>query len=703
VNVVLPAGPQGQPGDKGAPGQDGKAGATSIVVQSVEPPGANCPDGGTRIASGVDFDGDKQLVGDEIMEVTFVCNGAAGPAGARGTPGALLNVTPEPPGANCRSGGQRIAVGIDTNGNGKLDDSESSFSYVCNGETTTAPGDGGAGEPVVTCSDRSASGVLEIEPGTAFTVSGTVADAAIRPTTVMVNGVATPVASDGTFTAQLTARYGLNNVIVEKTDPSGRVTSDLCSFLVASRFVDEGSAVADAVTLRLNQAAIDDGARTGPIDSLADVAAIALNSDGLRAVLDKDLTAASPFYDDGFVEVRYLGSSLPGPNTVSASLIDGGVKLHAHIEDPQARIRVSFGVGPASVSADGDVNVDFVDVDVTFDVGQVGGRPQATIRSADVVVGAIELNFSASIDPVIDLVFGAVNGVVKQTMTNSLRATVNDQFNTTVNGIISNLAVSGLQAAFAVPRLDGTGNTPVTFGAGFSTIDASATRLLAGVSTRFTAPAAHTREPRRVPLPQGTISLDPAGSQSVAVAVHIGVLQQALQANWRGGGLDGTVAVLAAGGGNIAVTTTLPPVVFIRNDGTVGIDLVIDAGVALPFVLGGRTAVRAAGRAHASASLADDALTFSALAIDEFQFIAPGAPSDRTTAEILETILETLFTQMAERSLNDSLPRLPVPAFTVPDTLAPYGLPAGKQLGITGATLTLADRHAVLRGAFGIR
>jgi hypothetical protein len=58
---------------------------------------------------------------------------------------------------------------------------------------------------------------------------------------------------------------------------------------------------------------------------------------------------------------------------------------------------------------------------------------------------------------------------------------------------------------------------------------------------------------------------------------------------------------------------------------------------------------------------------------------------------------------MAERSLNDSLPQLPVPAFTIPEALAPYGLPAGAKLGIVAPALTLSGRHAVLRGAFGVR
>ena len=69
--------------------------------------------------------------------------GPAGPEGQPGTPGApgsLVNVTPEPAGANCPAGGQRIDVGADTNGNGVLDASEvQPPRYVCNGVAGTPP------------------------------------------------------------------------------------------------------------------------------------------------------------------------------------------------------------------------------------------------------------------------------------------------------------------------------------------------------------------------------------------------------------------------------------------------------------------------------------------------------------------------------------------------------------------------------------
>jgi hypothetical protein len=45
-----------------------------------------------------------------------------------------VNVTPEPPGPNCANGGERIDIGIDTNGDGILEPNEiQKTAYVCNG------------------------------------------------------------------------------------------------------------------------------------------------------------------------------------------------------------------------------------------------------------------------------------------------------------------------------------------------------------------------------------------------------------------------------------------------------------------------------------------------------------------------------------------------------------------------------------------
>lgn len=105
-----PAGPQGLKGDKGDTGLQG--------IQGV-----------------IGNSGVQGIKGDK---------GDIGVAGTNGTNGlnALIKTTIEPAGANCTSGGTKIEVGLDTNKNGVLDDNEvnaTQTKYVCNG-AQGAPG-----------------------------------------------------------------------------------------------------------------------------------------------------------------------------------------------------------------------------------------------------------------------------------------------------------------------------------------------------------------------------------------------------------------------------------------------------------------------------------------------------------------------------------------------------------------------------------
>ncbi|MGH7884225.1 MAG: DUF7151 family protein [Thermodesulfobacteriota bacterium] len=109
---------------------------------SDEPAGANCADGGVRIDEGLDTNGNSVLDPGEINDTTFVCNGGDGTDGSN----ALVNVTPEPAGANCANGGNKIDTGLDTSGDGILDLAEilNTF-FVCNGAQGTpgTPGEDG--------------------------------------------------------------------------------------------------------------------------------------------------------------------------------------------------------------------------------------------------------------------------------------------------------------------------------------------------------------------------------------------------------------------------------------------------------------------------------------------------------------------------------------------------------------------------------
>jgi hypothetical protein len=101
----------------------GDDGASSLLRVDSEPAGANCPAGGTRIATGIDDNGDGELDDSEVSSEFYDCSAAA------------TRVDEEEPGDNCVSGGFAIHTGTDADGDGALSDDEiEDTRYVCNGE-----------------------------------------------------------------------------------------------------------------------------------------------------------------------------------------------------------------------------------------------------------------------------------------------------------------------------------------------------------------------------------------------------------------------------------------------------------------------------------------------------------------------------------------------------------------------------------------
>lgn len=110
-------GPQGPKGDQGEPGENGTDGKDGE-------PGEK---------------GDQGPKGDQGEQGETGATGESGKNGAT----SLVSVVDEPAGENCASGGKKIELGLDVNGNGTLDedevDSESVY-YVCNGRDAEEAG-----------------------------------------------------------------------------------------------------------------------------------------------------------------------------------------------------------------------------------------------------------------------------------------------------------------------------------------------------------------------------------------------------------------------------------------------------------------------------------------------------------------------------------------------------------------------------------
>ena len=158
-------------------GLDGK---TSLTAVTTEPAGDNCENGGIKIDSGIDLNGDGTLETTEINATAYVCNGVDGNDG-------LIKTTNEAAGMNCENGGIKIDSGIDTNGNGALDDDEiTATAYICNGI------DGNNSLTKITNEDpgiNCENGGVKIDSGIDTNGNGALDDAEITATAYVCNGV----------------------------------------------------------------------------------------------------------------------------------------------------------------------------------------------------------------------------------------------------------------------------------------------------------------------------------------------------------------------------------------------------------------------------------------------------------------------------------------------------------------------------------
>lgn len=121
-------------GLNGTDGSNGTNGFNTIISTKAEDPGDNCSNGGIEFTVGLDINANNTIDAGEEVGTYYVCNGNNGSNGSDGN-NSLISVTTFSGVQNgCTDGGLRIRTGIDTNGNGVLDLSEiNATSYVCNG------------------------------------------------------------------------------------------------------------------------------------------------------------------------------------------------------------------------------------------------------------------------------------------------------------------------------------------------------------------------------------------------------------------------------------------------------------------------------------------------------------------------------------------------------------------------------------------
>ncbi len=576
--------------------------------------------------------------------------------------------------------------------------------------------------PAIGCDDPIDGGILDVTPGTRITFRGSVSDlTGVR--TVRVNGSPIAISADGTFLTPLVTRYGINFVDLAAVDGSGREASRTCAFLVADTWAPDDRTLSDTLSLRLRQEAFDDSNRSDGLDSLADVLHTVLNSRGLRDQLHAALLAANPLKpsscDQGGPfgtcllrsEVIYLDSVIGGPNRVTLTLVDGGLRATVRVENLRVRVRIHGHVAGIGYDTTGWVTFSSADVGVTFNASLASGRPRVTVRSGSVTVsvGSISTDFSGLDGAIVDIAVSLFNGSIRTLVGNTIRDYVTNNFDDILDGVLGSLDIDSLGTSFLVPRLDSAETIRLSFNVGFSSLGTTSSRMLFGVGTRLYAPPAHARPTLGAPVQRGARLLDASGTGSTAVAVHEAVLEQALHALWRGGFFDATLGSATLGGGlpagmEATMVTGLPPVVVLRADKRVELSIgAVTLILRYPALFAEPITVTLGARASLAVALAGEDFAFSDLRIEELYFSTGLASLDMGTRDTIEGFLTRLLQRVLYSALDGALPSIPIPSFTLPSSLSVYGLPAGASLGIVGPALDTEAPHFVLRGNFAVR
>jgi Glucodextranase, domain B len=592
---------------------------------------------------------------------------------------------------------------------------------------------GGSG-PAIECEGPKDGAMINAAPGSAVVFNGSV-NSPNGVTSVSVNGA--PATLSGTaFSAPVTARFGINFADVVATDKNGAQSTRTCSFLAANQWALEGGLYADTVDLKLTQAAVDDGARGGGVNSFGDMLYAVANSQGLANTLDSALKASNPlkpeacdsqtctifgcicWYSSG---VEYQALSLPGPQTVDLTLVDGGLRAHAYVPNLATRLRVHGDVGPIPYDTTGWVTFSYLDVTMTLDTQLSGGRLHASIRPGTVVtnVGTVSTAFSGVDGWIINNVLvplaqGTIKDEVKTLVTNYIA----NNFNSVLDGVLSGLDISTLGTSFNVPRLDVGWPIPLSFGVGLSSLSATPSRMLIGLSSKFSAPAAQALPSLGVAIPTGTVvdDMTVGAPSSTGVAVHVGVFNQALHALWRGGMFSATLNGSQLGNGlpaaaSVHLNALLPPVAALSGS-VVELSLgAMQLQITYPGLFGGTDGqgnplppldVELGARATSTPTLVGNDLKFGALTITELHFSTGDVSLDASTNQIVTSLLRTLLQRVIDQSLNDALPALPIPSFQLPASLLIYGVGPGS-LALVNPSLGFDPRDFVLRGRLGVQ
>lgn len=581
--------------------------------------------------------------------------------------------------------------------------------------------------PSIACNSPSDGSEKNMRPGGVLKFSGSVDDAH-GASSLTINGESVNIGRNGSFSTELTTKYGINFVDITATDTYGEENSRTCAFLVADRWHTPSDYLSDAVSFKMMQDALDDGNRNepqNPLNSLADILDTVLDSSELLERLDTQLRNSNPLKPRScdwdtwvgcahYSEIRYIREADGSPglrsddNDVQMSWVNDGMDVDLTLNDVGVRLEIDSSV---CGTLTGWLDINQLDLSMITDLELKNGQLSASLRPNSLSVDA--QGVSPDFDGVCGTLAGYLEGILQDLYQNTVEDTIKDALENNINDVLDDLFgaldIASLNSNIDVPSLSGNDSVGVDFNVRYSRLDVSSSDALMGLGTRFEPDTVQNSTPSKgVPLPDGDILLDPTTNQRLAAGVHVGVLNHVLHTVWRGGLFDTEIGSSLLGGDTpdgteAELSLDLPPVA--RLQGSSKVELMLGAATVeltypglfdkpIEFQVGlvAETGVNIQG---------NQTLDFNNIKLTEFYFTPTDVSLDSDSRDVIESFLRDLFQGIVDRSLNSALPSLPIPSFTITPAIGQYGLPNGAEIGVKNPNLGGTNRHFILEGSFG--
>jgi len=395
---------------------------------------------------------------------------------------------------------------------------------------------------------------------------------------------------------------------------------------------------------------------------------------------------------------------------MSLTLVNGGLTGRLRFEDPTIQLRATGQAGGTPFDVTGPVTIDFVEMDITFDVGVQAGQPRVIIRPGSVAVrvGSIGTSFPGLDGSVVDLIVTLANGAIRDVVASTLGNFMASNASAALDGLVSSLDFPS--GSVTVPRIGQPGVIALDVLGRLSSLSANPVRALFALGTRITAVTEHAIPSLGVVLPDGPVFQDPpSGGRPVTVSTHIGAINQALHALWRAGLLHTTLDASVLGGvpaGTVVtVETLLPPVV-----GSFGLADELDLGIGAvrlaltyPGVFDEPVSVEIGAEASVVLGVGGDALAVTGVTIDGVHLSDPETAVGGAGLAVLHAVAPAVLQRLVEAAIGGATRAVRSPAFRIPASLGPFGLPVGSEVGLVSPMLAAVDPRVDLRGNLGIR